>query len=66
MGKPRRSHYDYKINYLELISRSKFDAVVLGVANKEFLNLDLNSLLNKNSVLYNVEGILEGLVDKKL
>lgn len=43
-----------------------FDAVVLGVAHKEFLDLDLNSLRNKNSVLFDVKGVLTENVDGKL
>ncbi len=50
----------------ELVSESKFDAVVLGVAHNEFLNLDSNYFLNKKSVLYNVKGVLQNSVDGKL
>ncbi len=47
------------------ISPSKYDAVVLGVAHNEFLNLDLNLNLKDNSVVYDVKGILEN-ADQKL
>jgi UDP-N-acetyl-D-galactosamine dehydrogenase len=50
----------------ELVEGQKFDAVVLGVAHKEFLNLDLASLQKDNSVLYDVKGILGANVDGKL
>ena len=41
--------------------------MVLGVAHNEFLHLDLESLMNKNSVLYDVKGVLENaIVDGKL
>ena len=43
-----------------------FDAVVLGVAHSEFLDMDLNSLRNKNSVLFDVKGVLGENVDGKL
>jgi UDP-N-acetyl-D-galactosamine dehydrogenase len=43
-----------------------FDAVVLGVAHKEFLNLDIAALRNENSVLYDVKGVLGDRVDGKL
>jgi UDP-N-acetyl-D-galactosamine dehydrogenase len=43
-----------------------FDAVVLGVAHKEFLDLDLNSLRNENSILYDVKGVLGDMADGKL
>lgn len=37
----------------------QFDAVVLTVAHKEFLDLDLNHFLKDNGVVYDVKGILE-------
>ncbi|WP_304343537.1 nucleotide sugar dehydrogenase [Chryseobacterium koreense] len=37
----------------------KFDAVVLGVAHREFLDLDLQPYLRENSVVYDVKGILQ-------
>jgi UDP-N-acetyl-D-galactosamine dehydrogenase len=43
-----------------------FDAVVLGVAHLEFLDLDIDSLKNKNSVLYDVKGVLGDRADGKL
>jgi len=43
-----------------------FDAVVLGVAHKEFLDLDINSLRNENSILYDVKGVLGDEADGKL
>jgi UDP-N-acetyl-D-galactosamine dehydrogenase len=43
-----------------------FDAVVLGVAHKEFQALDITSLQKECSVLYDVKGILKKNVDGKL
>ena len=40
-------------------SLEKFDAVVLGVAHNEFLNLDLNLSLKEKAVVYDVKGILQ-------
>lgn len=47
------------------ISPSKYDAIVLGVAHNEFLNLDLSLNLKDNAVVYDVKGILEN-ADQKL
>ena len=44
----------------ELVSGSKYEAIVLGVAHKEFLNLDLELLKRENAVVYDVKGILQG------
>ncbi len=40
-------------------STVKYDAIVLTVAHKEFLDLDLNQFLKDNGVVYDVKGILE-------
>jgi len=48
------------------VEGQQFDAVVLGVAHKEFVALDLASLQKEKSVLYDVKGVLEGNVDEKL
>ncbi|MCR9183518.1 MAG: nucleotide sugar dehydrogenase [Flavobacteriaceae bacterium] len=44
---------------------NKFDAIVLGVSHKEFLNLDLNPLKKETAVVYDVKGVLE-MADQKL
>ena len=38
----------------------QYDAIVLGVAHKEFLDLDLDALRKENGVVYDVKGILVG------
>jgi UDP-N-acetyl-D-galactosamine dehydrogenase len=43
-----------------------FDAVVLGVAHNQFLDLDIASLKNTNSVVYDVKGVLGDQADGKL
>lgn len=45
---------------------TKYDAIVLGVAHKEFLNLELTKFQKVKSVLYDVKGILSDKVDGKL
>jgi len=45
----------------------KYDGVILGVAHKEFLDLDLKMLKKKTAVVYDVKGQLdENIVDLKL
>jgi UDP-N-acetyl-D-galactosamine dehydrogenase len=41
------------------VTTIKYDAVVLGVAHKEFIDMDFPTLQNRNSVLYDVKGVLE-------
>ena len=66
-------HAELPTCHSELVSESesnptpkKYDAIVLGVAHKEFLNLDLDLLQNLTSMLYDVKGILGNNVDGKL
>lgn len=49
----------------ELVEGSKYDAIILTVAHKEFANLDLNQYLKKGGVIYDVKGVLEN-ADVKL
>ncbi len=58
--------HEYKLKSQSTLPTDKFDAVVLGVAHKEFLDLDIASLQKDESVLYDVKGILKCEVDGKL
>jgi len=45
----------------------KFDAVILAVSHKEFLNMKMQSLLNLTAVFYDVKGCIEGeFIDSRL
>lgn len=51
----------------ELPAGEKYDAVILGVAHKEFMNLDVKSLVKDGGVIYDVKGILpRDIVDGRL
>lgn len=51
----------------ELPAGEKYDAVILGVAHKEFLDLDVKSLVKDGGVIYDVKGILpRDIVDGRL
>ena len=41
----------------KLESDSKYDAIILAVANREFLNVDLKKHLNPNGIIYDIKGI---------
>ncbi len=53
---PAEVKHDYGLTTNTVLPNRKYDAVVLGVAHKEFLNLDLASLQNDNSLLYDEKG----------
>lgn len=63
---PAEVKHEYGLTTTSELPNKKFDAVVLGVAHREFLNVDLASLQNATSVLYDVKGILTVGVDGKL
>lgn len=59
---------EYKIDIINNLDASeKYDAVILCVAHKEFLSLDIRTKLNTNGVVYDVKGILpREVVDGRL
>jgi UDP-N-acetyl-D-glucosamine/UDP-N-acetyl-D-galactosamine dehydrogenase len=63
---PQEVYHEYKLITTKEIPSDLFDAIVLGVAHKEFLSLNFNSMLKENSVLYDVKGVLGKNVDGKL
>jgi UDP-N-acetyl-D-galactosamine dehydrogenase len=56
---PKEVAHEYKLELSTVLPIQKFDAIVLGVAHKEFRTLRLASLKKENSVLYDVKGVLE-------
>jgi len=44
--------------------RQKFDSIVLTVAHKEFLEMNLDQFKNENAVVYDVKGVLEEVEGK--
>ncbi|MNT73907.1 hypothetical protein D3C72_2126680 [compost metagenome] len=57
---------EYDLETVVTVPEQKFDAVVLGVAHAVFLDIDLSQLQNKNSLLYDVKGVLVEGVDGRL
>ena len=63
---PNEVKHEYKLVTTKEVPHQKFDTIVLGVAHKEFLNLDLEIFKKEKSVVYDVKGILKGAIDGKL
>jgi len=63
---PSEVLHEYGLTTTQSLPDEKFDAVILGVAHKEFLDLDLAALRKANSLLYDVKGILGSKADGKL
>ncbi|MDD2983078.1 MAG: nucleotide sugar dehydrogenase [Crocinitomicaceae bacterium] len=58
---PAEVKHEYKLDMVTEFPTKQFDGVVLGVAHKEFLGMDLEKARKENSVLYDVKGILENV-----
>ena len=63
---PNEVSHEYKIKSYTTLPNSKFDAIVLGVAHDEFLEIDINSLKKENSIIYDVKGIISDKADNRL
>ncbi|ALM06787.1 UDP-N-acetyl-D-galactosamine dehydrogenase [Sediminicola sp. YIK13] len=63
---PIEVEQEYSLPTLQKLPSEKYDAIVLTVAHKEFLDLDLRSLLKEEGVIYDVKGILKGIADRSL
>lgn len=59
LANPAEVEQEYGLIKTNQLPEQKFDAVILTVAHKEFLEMELNSLKNENAVVYDVKGILQ-------
>ena len=50
--------HEYNLKSIKSLPKQKFDAIVLTVAHNEFKDLDLESLSNLKSVVYDVKNFL--------
>ena len=61
---PEEVHQEYSIWSTNEVPNAKFDAIVLGVAHKEFLDMDFSFLKKENAILYDVKGVLKNSDNK--
>ena len=54
-----RVEKEYGINVVSEVPADRFDAVILAVAHKEFMDLDVRSLVREGGVVYDVKGVLD-------
>ena len=58
---------EYGVEVTNVFPSGLFDAVILAVAHKEFLEIDVKSLIKQGGVVYDVKGILpRSIVDSRL
>lgn len=65
-ARPSEVHHEYKLTTTDELPTATFDAIVLGVAHKEFTIIDLSKLKKSNSVLFDVKGVLKEKADGRL
>lgn len=63
---PAEVKHEYNLTMSNQLNDERFDAIILGVAHKEFLSLDFASLKKEQSIVYDVKGILSSQADGKL
>jgi len=63
---PSEVKHEYGLTTTNSLPNDKFDAIVLGVAHKEFAEINFESIKKEKSILYDVKGILGSQADGKL
>lgn len=66
LANPLEVKKEYNLITTNIIPKQQFDAVILGVAHHQFLDLDLSALQNTTSLLYDVKGVLGDAADGRL
>jgi UDP-N-acetyl-D-glucosamine/UDP-N-acetyl-D-galactosamine dehydrogenase len=66
LANPYEVMHEYGLKTTKTLPTEKFESIVLAVAHKEFLTMDLSSLKAPKAVVYDVKGVLEDKCDKKL
>lgn len=60
-------NHEYQIPVTNNKPINKYDAIILAVAHKEFLDMDIKSMINENGVVYDVKGMLpRNIIDGRL
>lgn len=63
---PAIAKHEYGIDLQNQLPNHKFDGIVMAVAHSEFETLDIHSLINHNSVVYDVKGVMKNEFDGRL
>jgi len=63
---PEEVKHEYSIDSVTELPSEKYDAIVLGVSHKEFLNIDFDLLKKEKSIVYDVKGIVADKADNRL
>ena len=63
---PAEVKHEYGLETTTTLPEKQFDAIILGVAHKEFIEMDFSPLKKELSVVYDVKGVLGAKADGKL
>jgi UDP-N-acetyl-D-glucosamine/UDP-N-acetyl-D-galactosamine dehydrogenase len=63
---PAEVQHEYNLNCSKDLPNETFDAIILGVSHKEFIDLDYNNLKKEKAILYDVKGVLNNKADGRL
>ncbi|MBF0695038.1 MAG: nucleotide sugar dehydrogenase [Flavobacterium sp.] len=63
---PDEVMHEYGLKTENKLPANQYDAIVLGVAHKEFLEIDLSSLKKEKSIVFDVKGVLGTQADGHL
>src|SRR5690606_17508055 len=63
---PEEVAHEYGLTTIKSCPTEKYDAIVLAVAHKDFLDLNIRKMLKPEGVLYDVKGILGEQADASL
>lgn len=63
---PSEVKHEYNVETVKNMPQNKFDGIVLTVAHREFLEIDLEKYLKKDGIIYDVKGVLKCKVNGKL
>lgn len=66
LANPEEVNREYRLKTINSIPEEKFDALVLGVAHSEFLQIEFSNLQKEKSLIYDVKGVLGSLADNRL
>jgi UDP-N-acetyl-D-galactosamine dehydrogenase len=66
IANPAEVKHEYNLITTQTLPIDKFDAIVLGVSHTVFLKMNLSSLRNETSILYDIKGVIRDEVDGKL
>ncbi|WP_295335998.1 nucleotide sugar dehydrogenase [Flavobacterium sp.] len=65
-AKPEEVKHEYGLTTVNQLPNDVFDAIVLGVAHKEFAEINYAKLKNSNGVVFDVKGVLKEQADARL